>query len=1081
MIETGKCPICAAELSPNAPAGHCTRCLLRTGLEFDQEESLAADSVTPLVQDAAHTHPRTLGDYELLEEIGRGGMGIVFRARQRSLNRLVALKLIRSGRFSSELEISRFRAEAEAAATLDHANIVAIHEVGEHEGQHYLSMRLIEGKSLANHISYADSKVSIRNAAQCVATIANAVHHAHQRGILHRDLKPGNILVDADGVPYITDFGLAKRLDHEGCLTLAGAFLGTPSYMSPEQASGEKTLTTATDIYSLGTILYELLTRRPAFQGDTTVDTLNQIREKTPPRLTSFNPKVDRDLETICLKCLEKDPQRRYPTAQTLAEELGRFLRNEPILARPIGPIGRTWCWCRRKPVLASLGAAVILLLLILAVGGPIVALRQTALAEHNRQLLYTSDQLLYVSDLSTAWGSWDRGNITHCKTLLERHIPRPGQLDLREFTWRYLWNLCQAAEETPLAENPVPIIFSAVSHDETLFATSGVAGSVTIWNVRTRKIERRLSTGEFSAVKMAFSPDGRHLVTTGDHPALASSGTLQVWDIATGAKVFRADFGGFPGEFSPDGRWFAFSNRLGEIVVLDVNHDWEQARQWEAHTATIIWAIRWSPDGTRLVSASEGQGARIWNAASGEELCRLAGYPLGVRCVVFSPDGQIVATGGEDKTVRFWDVATGAEFQKDRYKHAVEVARLAWSRDGKWVASAGNDGLAKLWNRETRSNWTLGGHSQSMNSVQFALDSTVLITASLDGTIRFWDLASLPPNDVLEGRAGAWYYSPIAFSPKSRLLATVDPNATDVLMWNVATGTISSRFSIPASDLSRLLPADEAAIATIEVDDLTFVSANRLAVACRIHLNTPGANTGRAHLHTQRYRIALYDLQNNALVEGFPGGAPIELSPDGERLAMQGEAPGSVQICDLGTGRIWPNPSMARPLGSIDLEALAFSPKGDTLAASVQVPEGYKLVLLEVATGKLLEVLESDLPELPLDAMAFTPNGAWLITGGFFPKVRVWDVCNGELAFPLPGHTAPIRSLAISRDGKTLATGSAAGVLKLWSLEQRTELLTLRAHERSVNTLCLSPDGNTLASGGKEGKVRLWRAVPEP
>jgi len=1046
------------------------KCLLRTGLEFGPEESLGAGSVSPPGQDAACAHPRILGDYELIEEIGRGGMGIVFRARQRSLNRLVALKLIRSGRFSSELEITRFRAEAEAAATLDHANIVSIHEVGEHKGQHYLSMRLIEGQSLAHLISDDSSEISIQDAAQCVATIAQAVHHAHQRGILHRDLKPGNILVDGEGTPYITDFGLAKHLDHDSCLTMTGATLGTPSYMSPEQAAGQKTLTTASDIYSLGAILYELLTGRPTFAGDTTVEVLSQIREKAPSRLTSINPHIDRDLETICLKCLQKDPQRRYPTAQSLAEELGRFLRGEPILARPLNPIGKAWRWCRRKPMLAGLGAAVILLLLILAVGGPIVALRQTALAEHNRQLLYNSD-------LSTAWQSWDIGNITHSIDLLERHKPRPGQSDLREFTWRYLLNLCLPALETPQEENPVfSVLFSAVSRNGTLFATSAQPGTVTIWDVMTHKIHRQLSTGEYYPGELAFSPDGRHLVTTGGHPALTFLGTLQVWDVATSAKVHQKDFGGFRGEFSPDGRWFALG--IGrEIVVLDVNKDWEQARRWEAHTEDI-WSVRWSPNGTRLVSAGKDGTAIIWNAASEEEICRLEGHWQQVRSAVFSPDGKMVATAGQDKTVRFWDAATGTEFPEDRYEHATEASEAVWSRDGKWVASASSDGLVKLRNlrnRKTKSSWTLRGHSQKVMTLRFALDSSVLITASSDGTVRFWDLARLPPNDVLQGRAGSSLYSPLAFSSDSQIIATVDPKSTHILLWNVATGTLQSRFPILASDLRRLLPPDEAAISRVAVDDLIFVSEERLAVACRFYLNTPGANT-------QRYRTALYDLQNNALVEGFPGSVPIELSPDGECLVMQGEARGSFQMRDLGTGRIWPEPNMARPLGSIDLDALAFSPDGKVLAASVQVPEGFKLVLLEAATGKLLEELKSDLPEAPIYGMTFTSDGARLITVGYTCRVQVWDMRRRKFAFELRGHTSPIRCLAISSDSKTLMTGSAGGVIRFWSLEQEqgVELLTLRAHERNVNTLALSPDGNTLASGGKEGKVRLWRAVPE-
>jgi WD40 repeat protein len=266
---------------------------------------------------------------------------------------------------------------------------------------------------------------------------------------------------------------------------------------------------------------------------------------------------------------------------------------------------------------------------------------------------------------------------------------------------------------------------------------------------------------------------------------------------------------------------------------------------------------------------------------------------------------------------------------------------------------------------------------------------------------------------------------------------------------------------------------SEEATIIKTTVDDLAFVSEDRLAVACQIRVNFQGTRKWRG-------RIALYDLKQNALVGGFSGRAPIQLSPDGRRLAMQGKA-GSVRICDLATGRIWPDPNMDYPFASKSLDALAYSPDRDTLAAVVRTPGAYrKWILLEAATGKLSKILDGN-PEAPIGAMEFTPDGARLITGGLIPTVQVWDVGSGQLDFELEGHTNHIRSLAVSPDGKTLASGSRIGVIKLWSLKAEGELLTFRAHEGSVESLRFSPDGNTLASGGKEGRVRLWRAVPEP
>ena len=366
------CKQCRQPLPENAPEGLCPACLAKVALGSEPAapgtgvppaSCPAEDSLPPSADSSSPGRVRYFGDYELLEEIARGGMGVVYKARQVSLNRSVAVKMILAGQLAGEAEVKRFRTEAEAAAQLQHPNIVAIHEVGEHQGRHYFSMDFVAGTSLAARL--AKGPLPIGEAARLMQTIAKAVHFAHQRGIVHRDLKPANVLLDELGQPHVTDFGLAKRLDRGQHLTVSGAILGTPDYMSPEQAAGRQDIVgPAGDVFSLGAMLCEMLTGRVPFRGSNLAETLSHILQDEPLRPSRLNPRVPPDLETICLKCLEKRPDRRYPTADALATDLGRFLNREAIAARPIAASRRVNRWFISHPqVLAALASGLLLAL----------------------------------------------------------------------------------------------------------------------------------------------------------------------------------------------------------------------------------------------------------------------------------------------------------------------------------------------------------------------------------------------------------------------------------------------------------------------------------------------------------------------------------------------------------------------------------------------------------------------------------------------------------------------------------------------------------------------------------------------
>ena len=523
MIESLTCPKCGAATSGGGLRGLCGRCLAELALGAPIPPRAAGAPPLSAEQGARpvpapQTGVRTFGDYELLKEIARGGMGVVYKARQVSLNRIVAVKMLLSGEFSGESGVRRFRAEAEAVAHLRHPNIVAIHEIGEQNGQPFFSMDYIEGRNLS--VLAAGHPLSPSRAAEYLRKISRAIQYAHENGILHRDLKPSNVLVDADDEPRVTDFGLAKRLDgpepgtQESDLTLTGQVLGSPGYLPPEQATGKRGASgPPSDVYSLGAILYHLLTGRPPFAGESLQDTLNQVIRSEPAAPHLLNPAVPRDLEAICLKCLEKNPRQRYPSAGAVGDELGRFLRREPIQARPAGAAEKIWRWCRRKPLAAaSLG------LLFAAAAG------STATALHLAKLNRMVQRDVYLADVNQAHYDWQAGNYAQAFHSLRQHIPNGATPELRGFEWRHLWKLSRGNYS-----------FKLPQHNQ-------VVGS------------------------LMFSPDGRALaVFTWD-----KTDTLKVWDLNTKRERFRipdaASFGGF----SANGKWLIAGGADGTVRVLD-------------------------------------------------------------------------------------------------------------------------------------------------------------------------------------------------------------------------------------------------------------------------------------------------------------------------------------------------------------------------------------------------------------------------------------------------------------------------------------------------------------------------------
>jgi tRNA A-37 threonylcarbamoyl transferase component Bud32 len=606
--------------------------------------------------------------YEIQAILGRGAMGVVYKARQLSLNRLVALKMVLSGSHAGPQDRARFQAEAEAAAALQHPNIVQIHEVGEHGGVPFFSMELVEGGSLRQKIR--DTTLSAREAARLLETLARAMHYAHQHGVIHRDLEPANVLLTTDGELKITDFGLAKRIQDDphatraGYATLPGTAVGTPCYMAPEHAAGDsKRVGPLADVYSLGAVLYELLTGRPPFVAETALDTLKLVMTEEPPSPSQLQPRLSRDLVTICLKYLHKEPRKRYGSAGELADDLHRFLTGEPIEARPVGPLERGVKWVRRRPTLAALLAVSASALLALLLGGWVAALAQS---RSNRALRMAQ------SDLEAA----DRANR---RALVRLNVANGTHyLEGEDLFGSLIWfTRALKLEEHPTRER---------SHRTRIAAV-------------LRECPRlgQLWFHDDNATDVTFSPDGRWVLTA------SYDQTARVWDVVTGKPRFavplRHDYVILRASFSPDGR-----------RILTASAD-RTARVWDAVTGQRIATLaghrgpvcdaRFSPDGGRVVTASSDTTARIWDAAGSP-----VGAPLphggGVVRASFHPDGKQALTASADGSARIWQLESEGAVVTMRLKHDGPVTDASFNPDGNQVVTASEDRSARIWNAAT-------------------------------------------------------------------------------------------------------------------------------------------------------------------------------------------------------------------------------------------------------------------------------------------------------------------------------------------------------------------------------------------
>jgi WD40 repeat protein len=1021
----------------------------------DETPTIASEPVAPF----AGTKVRYFGDYELLEEIARGGMGVVFKARQVSLNRLVALKLISAGALVTEELVKRFKAEAEAAASLSHPNIVPIYEIGEHEGQHYFSMGLIEGPNLREGLAGTRGRRSevrnqgvgyeLREAARLVGMVARAVYYAHQRGVLHRDLKPSNILLDAQGEPHLTDFGLAKLVEKESTLTHTHAVLGTPAYMSPEQARGDtKEVTTAADVYGLGAVLYETLTGSPPFGGGTSMETIRQVLDEDPRRPSIFNPTIDRDLETICLKCLEKEPLRRYASAEALADDLSRWLRSEPIQARSSTAVERVQKWVRRRPAIAAIGGLALASLLALAIGSTVAAIRigkarkSEAEARTKAELAATDlRRTLYASQMNIAFQRWQAGDADRARALLTNQIPPAGSEDLRGWEWRYLWELSRVRELATFEINSgANLTCIAASPDGKTLAIHGAHLPLQLYDASSLRPLVTLSDPH-EGYTVAFSRDGKKLLS-----AHYNDRAIRLWDVSTGKQLgifTNHKLGVATAAFTPDakavvstGGGVYTTNRAGELKLWDAA-TFREIGDFETIEFSVL-RCDVSPDGRLVAASGIGPVVLIWDLQSRKLIARLGGHEPksigGVFALRFSPDGKYLATGDFVGTVRLWNLDSN---RTDWWmhepivlgSHGHPILSLVFSQDDQRLVSTSRDHTARVWDvANQREVGTLRGHAGRVWSAAFIDGGKTIATADNNGKVKLWN-ANLPSEDTVFARRR--FRGSTGFSADGRFLASEDGGA--ITLWD-----------LPSSNVAYQLNGVKFAFSP---------TTNSMAVI------------------SPQGRIQVWRLDSFTKVVGptdaitnLSGWKSLAFSALGDRLAA---------VSSEGDIHVW---SAADWKEVSRLEAKAdwalFTHDGASVLAGSYRDD---VTLWRITTGEYVGSFSPGSARWYPPGLS--PDGQWLATGDG-DSVRLWEVASRREVASFKGGSDTVMSIAFSPDGKTIAAGTFDGVIQLWNVASRQQAGELQGHISFVESLTFSPDGSALASSGMDNTLRLWRAA---
>jgi eukaryotic-like serine/threonine-protein kinase len=973
--------------------------------------------------------PATLSieGYELLGELGRGGMGVVYKARQVRLDRLVALKVILAGVHAGDEDLARFRREGESLARIQHPNIIQIYEVGEQDGRPFFALEYVDGQSLAQRFS--GIPLQARHAAHLVETLARAIHAANQHGVIHRDLKPANVLMTSGGVLKITDFGLAKRLDNGADPSRSGELMGTPSYMAPEQARGQTTLIgAATDVYGLGAVLYELLAGRPPFHAETQLDTVLLVLNDEPIAPSRSQPRIPRDLETICLKCLRKEPGARYADGAALAEDLRRFLTHRPIKARRVGPLGRACLWCRRKPTQAALTISVAFLLVLIAVGATLSAYRL-------RQELLTS----YTAQARASRGTKLPGRRFDGLSALAKAAQIRPSLELRNEAVAAMASVdirLMQRREVDLS------MVTALAFDAALdrYAVGDAEGNIEISRIADSRALLRLSNAGRPAWALQFSPDGQFLAARfnrmGQHLIAPE---FRIWNANTGATVLRElpekKHGAW--DFSPDSRRIAVAYLDGSMEIRDLATGGTVER---LPSGPVPHSIAFSPDG-RALAASCWQPAEVWIRDLDSGTVRRFPHPAEVRGIAWHPESKLLAAACTDNGIYIWDLFKRTGQPRSILKgHEGSPRWLAFNHAGDLLASTGWDGTVRLWDP-----WI--GELRVVSPgfdypPQFSPDDTRLGLGLDRSSIGIWEVASGHECRILCGHEGPWV-SPhtIDVSPDGRLLASAGGDG--IRLWNLDDGR-QIAFLDAANCIAAFFQGDGKALVT---SDSTGVRRWPIDLDLRDEGIRVWAASPQTILKQAGPLWLSFSRSANLLVVGDPGRH--------RALLLSTEHPADHRVA------LAPHP---------DVNTGAISADGRWVSTSTwHGTSGTKV--WDVGTGQLAK----DLGGTDAD-VAFSPNGRLLVAGSEV-DYRSWKIGTWQPAWRLRrDHATRSGPIAFSAHGRTLAIAPSTNLVRLIDAATGRTLADLKAaDQRPLTWMCFSPDEGRLAVATANHLIHLW------